>query len=125
MNIALKLPSRRRLGAAAAVVVGTASTLSGCGSTAAQAVTKKVPLIVCAAEGYDANTVAAFQAKTGTTTQLVDDSTGPRLARIQASINNLQWGLLGSTAIRPSRLLTSSTTWCAALSPRQPGQRQR
>jgi len=123
MNLALKLPSRRRLGAAAAV--GTASALSGCGSTAAQAVTKKVPLIVCAAEGYDANTVAAFQAKTGTTTQLVDDSTGPLLARIQASINNPQWGLLGSTAIRPSRLLTSSTTWCAALSPRQPGQRQR
>ncbi|MHB8393476.1 MAG: extracellular solute-binding protein [Candidatus Dormibacteria bacterium] len=94
MNIALRLRSRRRLGAAAAVLVGTAIALSGCGSTAAQAVTKKVPLIVYAAEGYDANTVAAFQAKTGIPTQLVDDSTGPLLARIQAQINNPQWGLL-------------------------------
>jgi iron(III) transport system substrate-binding protein len=74
---------------------GLALILTGCGTTAAaHASAKKVPLIVYAAEGYDANTVAAFQARTGIPTQLVDDSTGPLLAKIQAEANNPQWGLL-------------------------------
>lgn len=95
MNIRLGLRQpRRRLAAAAAVLVGTAVALTGCGAAATQSGAKKVPLVVYAAEGYDANTVAAFQAKTGIPTQLVDDSTGPLLARIQAQINNPQWGLL-------------------------------
>jgi iron(III) transport system substrate-binding protein len=76
------------------VLVATAIALSGCGATTTQASSKKVPLIVYAAEGYDANTVAAFQKKTGIPTKLLDDSTGPLLARIEAEINNPQWGLL-------------------------------
>ncbi len=71
-----------------------AAVLAGCGSTVAQVSAKKVPLVVYAAEGYDANTVAAFQKATGIPTQLLDDSTGPLLAKIEAEVNNPQWGLL-------------------------------
>ncbi len=71
-----------------------AIAIAGCGTTSKPVSSKKVPLIVYAAEGYDANTVAAFQKKTGIPTRLLDDSTGPLLARIQAEINNPQWGLL-------------------------------
>lgn len=95
MKIGLRLRHRLRpLAASAAVLVATAIALSGCGATTTQASSKKVPLIVYAAEGYDANTVAAFQKKTGIPTKLLDDSTGPLLARIEAEINNPQWGLL-------------------------------
>ncbi|MDA8329761.1 MAG: extracellular solute-binding protein [Candidatus Dormibacteraeota bacterium] len=88
-----KRPARWRPTALA--MGGLALILTGCGTTAAaHASAKKVPLIVYAAEGYDANTVAAFQARTGIPTQLVDDSTGPLLAKIQAEANNPQWGLL-------------------------------
>lgn len=51
-------------------------------------------LLVYSAQGYDHNTVAAFQKATGIPTKLVDDSTGPLLARIQAERANPQWGLL-------------------------------
>ncbi len=95
MKIRLRLRHRRRpLAASAAVLVATAIALTGCGAATTQASSKKVPLIVYAAEGYDANTVAAFQKQTGIPTKLLDDSTGPLLARIQAEINNPQWGLL-------------------------------
>ncbi|HVB13614.1 MAG TPA: extracellular solute-binding protein [Candidatus Dormibacteraeota bacterium] len=56
--------------------------------------TKNVPLVVYSSQGYDKNTVKAFQKATGIPTQLVDDSTGPLLARIAAEANNPQWGLL-------------------------------
>jgi iron(III) transport system substrate-binding protein len=55
---------------------------------------KNVPLVVYSSQGYDMNTVKAFQKSTGITTELVDDSTGPLLARIAAEANNPQWGLL-------------------------------
>ncbi|MHB8459620.1 MAG: ABC transporter substrate-binding protein [Candidatus Limnocylindrales bacterium] len=53
-----------------------------------------VPLIVYSAQGYDSAVVKAFQAATGIPTQLVDDSTGPLLVKIQAEANNPKWGVL-------------------------------
>ena len=58
-------------------------------------------LLVYSAQGYDINTVKAFSRATGVPTELVDDSTGPLLARIQAEKAAPQWGLLwvdGATA---------------------------
>lgn len=55
---------------------------------------KDVPLIVYSAQGYNVNSVKAFQKATGIPTELVNDSTGPLLARIAAEANNPQWGLL-------------------------------
>lgn len=72
-----------------AVACGSAPSSSGSGSSGA-----KVPLVVYSAQGYDKDTVQAFQKATGIPTKLVDDSTGPLLARIQAEKNNPQWGLL-------------------------------
>lgn len=90
--------SRRRLaasllGAAALLCIGYA----GSSATAAS----KPTLLVYSAQGYDKVSVAAFQSATGIPTKLVDDSTGPLLARIQAERANPQWGLLwvdGATA---------------------------
>lgn len=53
-----------------------------------------VPLVVYSAQGFDTPVVKAFQQATGIPTTLVDDSTGPLLAKIQAEKNNPQWGLL-------------------------------
>jgi|SRR5579883_27869 len=53
-----------------------------------------VPLVVYSAQGYDDVATKAFQKATGIPTKLVDDSTGPLLARIQAEKNNPQWGLV-------------------------------
>lgn len=60
-----------------------------------------VPLVVYAAEGYDANTTKAFSQATGIPVHLDDDSTGPLLTKIQAEKNNPKWSLLwvdGDTA---------------------------
>lgn len=43
------------------------------------------------AQGYDSDAAKAFQAQTGILTKLVDDSTGPLLAKIAAEGNNPQW----------------------------------
>ncbi len=79
-----------------AAPAATATTAAA--PTAASGPTKltgaPVPLVVYSAQGYDSDVVKAFQAKTGIPTQLVDDSTGPLLAKIQAEKNNPQWGLL-------------------------------
>lgn len=53
-----------------------------------------VPLVVYSAQGYDSDVVKAFQAATGIPTKLVDDSTGPLLAKVAAEKNNPQWGVL-------------------------------
>ncbi|MGI8903588.1 MAG: ABC transporter substrate-binding protein [Solirubrobacteraceae bacterium] len=63
-------------------------------SAAASSGSGKPTLLVYSAQGYDKNTVTAFQSTTGIPTKLVDDSTGPLLARIQAERANPQWGLL-------------------------------
>jgi len=54
----------------------------------------QVPLIVYSAQGYDMNEAAAFQKATGIKTEVLCDSTGPLLARIEAERNNPQWGVL-------------------------------
>ncbi|MGH9071094.1 MAG: ABC transporter substrate-binding protein [Acidimicrobiales bacterium] len=75
---------------------GSATTAAG-GSTATTAATSGSsgpPLIVYAAEGYDKAMTMAFQKATGIVTKLDDDSTGPLLAKVQAEINNPQWGVL-------------------------------
>jgi len=87
----------------------SSSSSSGASSSAAASAApspssgsaSKPTLLVYSAQGYDKNTVPAFQAATGIPTKLVDDSTGPLLARIQAERANPQWGLLwvdGATA---------------------------
>jgi iron(III) transport system substrate-binding protein len=78
--------------------------LAACGSTsasstpttAAAASVKKVPLVVYAAEGYDAAEVKGFQQATGIPTELEDHSTGTLLAKISAEANNPQWGVFWS-----------------------------
>jgi iron(III) transport system substrate-binding protein len=78
--------------------MASVTLLAGCGSGAAAPVSATggapVPLVVYAAEGYDSAMTTAFQEATGIPTKLDDDSTGPLLAKIQAEINNPQWGLL-------------------------------
>ncbi len=77
--------------------VGSRSSTSTSTSAAAASAGSshgKPTLLVYSAQGYDHNTVAAFQKATGIPTKLVDDSTGPLLARIQAEKANPQWGLL-------------------------------
>ncbi|HVA20325.1 MAG TPA: extracellular solute-binding protein, partial [Solirubrobacteraceae bacterium] len=54
----------------------------------------KPTLLVYSAQGYSPNGVKAFEGETGVPTKLVEDSTGPLLARIQAEKSNPQWGLL-------------------------------
>ncbi len=56
--------------------------------------TSKPTLLVYSAQGYSPNGVAAFSKETGIPAKLVEDSTGPLLARIQAEKANPQWGLL-------------------------------
>ncbi len=101
----LMRPPRRRWRSLGALAVGASALLAACGGAAAAAhpaghrahgsgAGGAVPLVVYSAQGYDANTVAAFQKATGIPTLLVDDSTGPLLARIQAERNNPQWGVL-------------------------------
>jgi iron(III) transport system substrate-binding protein len=52
------------------------------------------PLVLYAAEGYDAVTAKAFTAKTHIPVKVVDDSTGPLLTKIAAERSNPQWSLL-------------------------------
>ncbi len=61
----------------------------------------KVPLVVYSAQGYDHAMTQAFQKATGIKVELDDNSTGPLLTQIQATLNNPKWGLLwvdGATA---------------------------
>jgi iron(III) transport system substrate-binding protein len=98
-----------RVTAQLAVILSCAALVAACGSSkpashsstpshrnaaATVASGSKPTLLVYSAQGYDKNTVAAFQKATGIPTKLVDDSTGPLLARIQAEKANPQWGLL-------------------------------
>ena len=82
--------------AAALALMGAA-----CSQANASGSSGKVPLVVYSAQGYDAAMVTAFQRATGIPTKLVDDSTGPLLARVQAEKDNPQWDILwvdGATA---------------------------
>jgi iron(III) transport system substrate-binding protein len=94
--------------AAGGILAIAALALAGC-SASAQASTssnspsasKVEPLVLYAAEGYDAVMGKAFTKKTGIPVQVDDDSTGPLLTKIAAEKNNPQWSLLwvdGDTA---------------------------
>lgn len=52
------------------------------------------PLVVYSAIGYDAKICDAFQKATGIPVKLVDGSTGPLLARVQAEKQNAQWSII-------------------------------
>ncbi|HEY5221750.1 MAG TPA: extracellular solute-binding protein [Microbacteriaceae bacterium] len=110
-----------------------AAALTGCTATASASTTTNAvggsatstrgavePLVLYAAEGYDAVMGKAFTAKTGIPVKVDDDSTGPLLTKIAAEKNNPQWSLLwvdGDTAFasldQQHELLdyTSTASW--------------
>ena len=97
---------------AIAGLTGCAAASTGSSTSSASAVE---PLVLYAAEGYDAVMAKAFTAKTGIPVKVVDDSTGPLLTKIQAEKNNPQWSMLwvdGDTAfasLDQQKLLASYT----------------
>jgi iron(III) transport system substrate-binding protein len=102
MSLRTAMGARRSLGVVAAAGLVMA-VVSGCGSSSganattggtAAASGAPVPLVVYSAQGYDSAMTTAFQKATGIPTKLVDDSTGPLLARVQAERGNPQWGVL-------------------------------
>lgn len=100
-------PSHRRLLATAAVIGASALGVAACGSSEAKnsstkettAVSStdssaaKETLIVYSAQGYSPNGVKAFEKETGIPAKLVENSTGPLFARIQAEKASPHWGL--------------------------------
>ena len=94
-------PTSTATSSAPAASTGSATNVPGADLHANKGAGNGPTLLVYSAQGYDKNTVAAFTKATGVPTELVDDSTGPLLARIQAEKANPQWGLLwvdGATA---------------------------
>ncbi len=99
------LRARRVFQFAAPMVIGLALLLSSCGGTqpgtgssssvaaqlASSQCNKSTGLTVYSAQGYDSDSTKAFQAQTGITTKLVDDSTGNLLAKISTEGANPQW----------------------------------
>lgn len=63
-------------------------------SASASAADAAQPLVIYAAIGYDTAMGKAFEKATGIPTQVVDDSTGPLLARLEAEKQNPQWGVI-------------------------------
>ena len=100
INTKKSSPARTKLGlglaAAALPMLAAACGSSASASTSSSQATSsaKVPLVVYSAQGYDSAMTAAFQKATGIPTTLVDDSTGPLLARVQAEAANPKWGVL-------------------------------
>jgi iron(III) transport system substrate-binding protein len=81
--------------AAASQAAGGASAAPAQSVAAAAPPTQApVPLVVYSAQGYDSAMTKAFQAATGIPVQLVDDSTGPLLVKVQAEKNNPKWDVL-------------------------------
>jgi iron(III) transport system substrate-binding protein len=78
--------------------VGASSTTPSASAVAAELPAsqcdKSAGLTVYSSQGYDSDATKAFQAQTGITTKLVDDSTGPLLAKIAAEGSNPQWDVL-------------------------------
>lgn len=62
-------------------------------SSSSSSTNAKTPLVLYAAEGYDAAMAKAFTAKTGIPVKVDDDSTGPLLTKITAEKNNPKWSL--------------------------------
>lgn len=100
-------PSHRRLLASAAVIGVSALGVAACGSSEAKNSSSKETttssttassagketLIVYSAQGYSPNGVKAFEKETGIPAKLVENSTGPLFARIQAEKADPHWGL--------------------------------
>lgn len=100
--------SARRLRSAVITlaVIASVFVVAACGSSSNSPSTTQVAatspvsasgkptLLVYSAQGYSPNGVEAFTKETGIPAKLVEDSTGPLLARIQAEKANPQWGLL-------------------------------
>ena len=82
------------LSACGGTSTATTTTLSGSGTPASSTCNKSTGLTVYSAQGYDSDTTKAFQAQTGITTKLVDDSTGPLVAKIAAEGNNPHWDVV-------------------------------
>jgi iron(III) transport system substrate-binding protein len=61
---------------------------------AASSCDKTAGLTVYSSQGYDSDATKAFQLQTGIQTKLVDDSTGPLLAKIAAEGSNPQWDVI-------------------------------
>ena len=100
MSLQAAVIAGRRAALALATTALVAGLASGCGSSAKDATSATtassgpVPLVVYSAQGYDQAMTTAFQKATGIPTKLVDDSTGPLLAKVQAERGNPQWGVL-------------------------------
>jgi iron(III) transport system substrate-binding protein len=101
MSLRAVVTARKRAALAAAVAALVGGAATGCGgsspaatSSTAAAGSAPVPLVVYSAQGYDKPMTDAFQKATGIPTKLVDDSTGPLLARVQAEQGNPAWGVL-------------------------------
>jgi iron(III) transport system substrate-binding protein len=69
---------------------GTASN-SKSASAAVKTDNSNKELVFYSAEGFDQDIATAFEKKTGIKVKLIDDSTGPLLARMQAEKSNPQW----------------------------------
>ena len=82
------------IGGSVLLSAALSAVAGGLSPATAGAAAAKVPLIVYAAEGYDATMGAAFQKATGIPVQVDDNSTGPLLTQIEASKNNPKCGLL-------------------------------
>ncbi|MDR3585575.1 MAG: extracellular solute-binding protein [Desulfosporosinus sp.] len=76
------------------------ATITGCGTTpkvatnvppAATPSASSKELVFYSAQGYDDPMGKAFEAKTGIKVKLVDDSTGPLVAKIEAEKSNSHW----------------------------------
>ncbi len=80
--------------AAAAAAGASAAAANAADAPLATATPSPVPLVVYSAQGYDSAMTKAFQAATGIPVQLVDDSTGPLLVKVQAEKNNPKWDVL-------------------------------
>jgi iron(III) transport system substrate-binding protein len=97
MNVVKRLATLGLIAASAAALAGCSTTASASSATD----TAVEPLVLYAAEGFDAVTAKAFSAATGIPVKVVDDSTGPLLTKIAAEKNNPQWSMLwvdGDTA---------------------------
>ncbi len=101
MRINTRLATVGVLSAAAIVVLAGCSSSPTAASSSTPAAAKVEPLVLYAAEGYDAVMGKAFTKKTGIPVKVDDDSTGPLLTKVTAEKNNPQWSLLwvdGDTA---------------------------
>ncbi len=99
MNVTTRWAAVSLAAVALVGLTGCAGAASASSSAPASAAVE--PLVLYAAEGYDAVAPKAFTAKTGIPVKVVDDSTGPLLTKIQAEKNNPQWSMLwvdGDTA---------------------------